>query len=173
MLEILTRKRWSAWFCGAITGVTAALATVLAGKIMGTSGTFETLASMLVSFFHLHFFGSYFTMVRLPMVSYQVIQAVGILAGAFIAALLSDSFRLRTLPDREWTDHFGSSRVKRWGSLFIGCALLEIGADIAGGCTSGLGISGTMLLSPAGVIFIIGVFSAGILTTKLLFGGRY
>jgi uncharacterized membrane protein YedE/YeeE len=77
------------------------------------------------------------------------------------------------LPDREWVEQYGSSRITRWIVLFIGCMLLEIGAGMAGGCTSGLGISGTMLLSPAGLLFIVGVFASGIIVTKLIYGGRY
>jgi uncharacterized membrane protein YedE/YeeE len=170
---VLQQQHWPAWICGAIAGIMAAIATVWAGKLMGTSGTFENLASMCVSFFNLGIAETYFSRVRPPVVSYQVIQAVGILLGAFVSALLSRSFRPRLLPDNEWVEQYGGSRVTRWAILFIGCILLEIGAGMAGGCTSGLGISGTMLLSPAGLLFIVGVFASGIVVTKLIYGGRY
>lgn len=170
---ILRRQRWPAWVCGAIVGAMAAITTVWAGKIMGTSGAFENLASMCVSFFNLGIAETYFTRVRPPVVTYQVMQAVGILLGAFISALLSGSFRARMLPDREWVEQYGTGRMTRWGTLFIGCVLLEVGAGMAGGCTSGLGISGTMFLSPAGPLFIAGVFASGTVTVKLIYGGRY
>jgi uncharacterized protein len=37
---------------------------------------------------------------------------------------------------------------------------LEYAAGIAGGCTSGLAISGGMLLAPAAFLFIMGMFAS-------------
>ena len=45
---------------------------------------------------------------------------------------------------------------KRWVLAFIGAIILEFAAGIAGGCTSGLAISGGMLLAPAAFLFIMG-----------------
>ena len=53
---------------------------------------------------------------------------------------------------------------KRWGLAFIGAIILEYAAGIAGGCTSGLAISGGMLLAPAAFLFIAGMFASGIIT---------
>jgi hypothetical protein len=51
--------------------------------------------------------------------------------------------------------------------------ILEYGAGIAGGCTSGLAISGGMLLAPAAFIFIGGMFISGIFTALIVYGKRY
>jgi len=57
--------------------------------------------------------------------------------------------------------------------LFFGGILLEYGAGIAGGCTSGLAISGGVQLAPAAFLFIAGMFASGIITAMILYGKRY
>jgi uncharacterized membrane protein YedE/YeeE len=44
------------------------------------------------------------------------------------------------------------------------------GARLAGGCTSGHGISGSLQLALSGWVFFASVFVSGILTALLLFG---
>ena len=68
---------------------------------------------------------------------------------------------------------FGPQLWKRWLLLFVGAIILEYGAGIAGGCTSGLAISGGMLLAPAAFLFIAGMFVSGILTAMIVYGKRY
>jgi len=51
--------------------------------------------------------------------------------------------------------------------------VLEYAAGIAGGCTSGLAISGGMLLVPAAFLFIAGMFGSGILTALIIYRNRY
>jgi hypothetical protein len=85
----------------------------------------------------------------------------------------SKDFKFRMMPDQQWTKVFGPSKLKRWTLIFIGGIIIEYSAGIAGGCTSGLAISGTMQLSPAGLIFIVGLFVSGIIMTKILYGREY
>lgn len=54
---------------------------------------------------------------------------------------------------------------------FIGGFLLIFGARMAGGCTSGLILSGGMQLAKSGLIFEAFVFVAFILTGKLFYPG--
>ena len=51
----------------------------------------------------------------------------------------------------------------------MGAIILEYAAGIAGGCTSGLAISGGMLLAPAAFLFIAGMFASGILTALIVY----
>jgi hypothetical protein len=44
------------------------------------------------------------------------------------------------------------------------------GARLAGGCTSGHGISGSLQLALSGWVFFASVFVSGILTALMLFG---
>jgi hypothetical protein len=57
--------------------------------------------------------------------------------------------------------------------LFVGAIIVEYAAGIAGGCTSGLAISGGMLLVPAAFLFIAGMFISGIVTALIVYGKRY
>jgi hypothetical protein len=50
----------------------------------------------------------------------------------------------------------------------LGGFLIMFGARVAGGCTSGHGISGSLQLALSGWIFFIAVFAGGILAALLL-----
>jgi len=47
-----------------------------------------------------------------------------------------------------WADRFGAATVPRLAIAFIGGAVMAYGARLAGGCTSGHGISGALQLVP-------------------------
>jgi hypothetical protein len=76
-------------------------------------------------------------------------------------------------PDEQWKSIFGPQIWKRWVLAFVGAIILEYAAGIAGGCTSGLAISGGMLLAPAAYLFIAGMFASGIVTAFLIYRRRY
>ena len=68
-----------------------------------------------------------------------------------------------------WVEHFGDSTWLRLSIAFVGGILLALGARMAGGCTSGHGISGTMQLSLASWISLISFFIGGVVTAFLLY----
>ncbi|MCM1565659.1 MAG: YeeE/YedE family protein [Dehalobacter sp.] len=174
LIDALKKKRWSPWIAGGLLGVTAVACYAIAEKTLGASGGFESMASILGSSFHLSWANSiYFRLVKPPEVSFQMVQFIGMFFGALIASFYSRDLKIRMIPDQEWVQRFGPSKVKRWILIFLGGVIIEFAAGIAGGCTSGLGISGTIQLSPAGLIFIVGVFTSGILMTKILYGRNY
>src|SRR3954454_11562523 len=91
---------------------------------------------------------------------------VGILLGGFLFALIAGG------PDFHnygWlTDAFtGSSRVWIAPILVIGGVLIGFGAKVAGGCTSGNGLSGTAALSP-GSLAATGTFFATAIVVTLI-----
>ena len=83
---------------------------------------------------------------------YGVLFLVGLMAGALVSALLAGTFRVEAVPDF-WRARFGGSVVKRFAAAFLGGAVLMFGARMAGGCTSGHGLSGTMQLALSSWIF--------------------
>ncbi|WP_407308471.1 YeeE/YedE thiosulfate transporter family protein [Desulfosporosinus sp. SB140] len=172
--EKMKEKVWSPWAAGVLLGLTAVASYVLVDKTIGSSGGIESIDSILLKKFHFSLANSmYFKFQMPPVVSFQIILFFGMLLGAFVSSKWSKDFKLRTMPDQQWTQNFGPSKLKRWGLIFIGGIIIEYSAGIAGGCTSGLAISGTMQLSPAGLLFIVGLFVSGIITTKILYGGDY
>lgn len=170
----MRKKVWSPWAAGVLLGMTFIASYVIADKTVGSSGGLESLDSMIGHALHLGWANSmYFRFQMPPVISFQVILFIGMIVGAFTASKLSKDFKLRMMPDRQWKAKFGPSKAKRWVMIFIGGLLIEYAAGVAGGCTSGLAISGTMQLSPAGLIFIAGLFVSGIITTKILYGRDY
>lgn len=92
--------------------------------------------------------------------------AIGIFAGGALFALLAGG------PDFHgygWlTDAFtGSSRVWVIPILFVAGVLIGFGAKVAGGCTSGNGLSGTASLSP-GSLAATGTFFATAIVVTLV-----
>lgn len=170
----LKKKVWSPWAAGALLGITATASYALAHQTIGSSGGIESLDSILSHGLNLSWANSmYFKFIMPPVVAFQIILFVGMILGAFTASKLADDFKFRMMPDRQWREKFGPSKVKRWAMIFLGGVIIEYASGIAGGCTSGLAISGTMQLSPAGLLFIVGLFASGIITTKILYGRDY
>lgn len=170
---VLEKKTWSPYACGAVLGVVAAASLALAHERLGATGAFGTLTSLVVHALGLEkVFGVYFTAVKPPVFDPDLLLAAGMLAGAFLAARLSGDCKVRKIPEEGWTQRFGPSVAKRWVFVFVGCMLMAIGAGIAGGCTSGMGVSGTMQLSPAGLAFILGCFTVGLAAAAILFRNR-
>ena len=102
---------------------------------------------------------------------YGVLFLVGTLAGSFACALTLGRFRLEAAP-RFWRNRFGSSVVKRLVAAFASGALLMYGARLAGGCTSGHGLSGGLQLAVSSWLFLIVMFASGITASFLIFGRR-
>jgi uncharacterized membrane protein YedE/YeeE len=115
----------------------------------------------------------YFNFIMPPALSWSVVLLVGVFFGGMLGALSSKTFKLRFNDDSQWKRIFGPQAWKRWAIAFTGAIILEYGAGIAGGCTSGLAISGGMLLAPAAYLFIAAMFTSGILTTLVVYGRRY
>ena len=91
----------------------------------------------------------------------------GIIAGATAFALIAGG------PDFHgygWlTDTFsGTSGTMLVVAILLGCGLLiGLGTKIAGGCTSGNGLSGNAMLSPASLVATMTFFATAIVVTVL------
>jgi uncharacterized protein len=156
---------WSPYVAGAGLGLTVAASEALLGRPIAASGAFDKLAAYPGR--ALFPKAPYYAYVMRPEISWQVWLMVGVLLGAFASAALAGVARRRWVPDTEWTERFGRRRSVRLLVAFFGAVLVQIGADIAGGCTSGLAISGGAVLSPAAFIFMAGMFAGGIPTAWL------
>ena len=167
----ISKELWSPYVAGVLLGIVGILTVTLASKLLGASGGFENIAA---------YFGkvisptsTYFNYIMPAGITYPVILLVGIFFGGMLGAFSSGTFKFRTMDDAQWKTAYGSQPWKRWLMLFSGAILLEYAAGIAGGCTSGLAISGGMLLAPAAFLFIGGMFASGILTALVVYGKRF
>jgi len=105
-----------------------------------------------------------------PEIDWEWMLVLGIVVGAFLSSIISGSFRVEMVP-LVWEEMIGSSYIIRFLGALIGGILLGFGARMAGGCTSGHGISGTIQLALSSWLAFIFFFIGGILTAFLLYGG--
>lgn len=91
-------------------------------------------------------------------------QVIGVVMGAFIAAKLARRFRVQVDGSRT----LGTPR--RLATAFAGGLLAGLGARIAAGCTSGMGLSGAATLSIAGFTFLATFFAVGLVVSRLVRG---
>jgi hypothetical protein len=111
---------------------------------------------------------AYFSKFR-PVVDWEWMLVVGLALGAFLSSRLSGDRPVEPV-ESPWRERFGPSRPKRYLMAFLGGLILMFGARLAGGCTSGHGISGSLQLALSGWVFFASTFASGILTAFVLFG---
>lgn len=103
-----------------------------------------------------------------PKIDWEVMLISGIILGAFSSSLLSDTFELETIPAL-WKTAFGSNIIVRFSGAICGGFLIGFGARMAGGCTSGHGISGTLQLAVSSWLAFICFFGGGFITAIFLY----
>ncbi len=169
-MRVLRMKRWSPYVVGGLIGVLSWFAFVSADRPIGASTAIARTAGMAVNAVapaHVAE-NAYFTKFK-PVVDWEWMLVAGLALGAWISARLSKDTPAETV-DPLWSRRFGASRAVRYAGAFIGGVLLMFGARLAGGCTSGHGISGSLQLALSGWVFFAVVFASGITTAFLLFG---
>jgi len=174
----LSKELWSPYVAGILLGFVGILAVLLSNALLGASGAFENLAGMIGKAIAPNAFDNlYFNFVMPPGITWGVVLLVGIFFGGMVGAATSRTLKWgkkdASNSDRQWKRIFGPQTWKRWALGFVGAILLEYAAGIAGGCTSGLAISGGMLLVPAAFLFIAGMFASGIITALIIYRNRY
>jgi hypothetical protein len=173
-IQQFRKEEWSPYIAGILLGLVGILSVWLTNNTLGASGAFENLAGMIGKAAAPKAFDTmYFNFVMPPAFSLAVMLLIGIFFGGMLGALSSGTFKIRTMDDEQWKKAYGKQLWKRWLLLFLGAILLEYAAGIAGGCTSGLAISGGMLLAPSAFLFIGGMFASGIVTAMLVYGRKY
>jgi hypothetical protein len=178
ILKYINKETWSPYVAGILLGVVGVLAVWVSNSLLGASGAFENLAGMIGKAVAPSAFDNmYFNFIMPPGITWGVILLVGVFFGGLIGAATSRTLKWgkkdSANSDVQWKQIFGPQTWKRWVLGFLGAILLEYAAGIAGGCTSGLAISGGMLLVPAAFLFIAGMFGSGILTALIIYRKQY
>ncbi len=174
VVEYIRRDEWSPYIAGILLGVVGIAAVAISNSLLGASGAFESLVGIIGKAIAPSIFSNtYFNYVVPSEITWAVVLLIGIFFGGGLGALTSNTWKLRVQDDEQWKTIFGPQLWKRWLLLFIGGIILEYGAGIAGGCTSGLAISGGMLLAPSAFLFIGSMFISGIITAMIIYRGRY
>jgi hypothetical protein len=177
LLKQLQKDLWSPEVAGIGLGLVYILALWLSNRSPGVSGTFFNIAAVIGRPLTQNdptnqFFVSVFPPVTQGL-SWQFWMVAGIFIGALASVLIGGHFKLTLVPVEQWKDIFGGAVWKRWVIAFVGGVILQIGAGIAGGCTSGLALAGGVQLSPAAFLFIPGIFISGAIVQLLVYRNRY
>lgn len=170
-MNLLSKKRWSPYLAGALLGVLSWFAFLTAGVPLGVSSTFVRTAGMIESTVapdHVRD-NAYYTATKVKL-DWEWMIAAGIFIGAFLSSKLSKEAKAEPVPAL-WASRFGPSAGRRMAGAFLGGVLLIFGARLAGGCTSGHGLSGSMQMAVSGWVFFACIFISGVATAKLLFRG--
>ena len=165
----LTDKAWSPYLAGAIIGLLQIPTFLLMDTALGASSSFVTIAAHIattvdasannIKYFTSHMWGAKNW--------WQVAVVIGIALGAFISMKMSGARRQAVSPI--WQHTMGQSTLTARAPLaFLGGFIMLFGARIAGGCTSGHGISGIAQLSVGSTLAVAAMFAGGIATALLL-----
>ena len=169
MNQLIFAGSWSPYLVGALIGILSWFSFVISKKPLGTSTSYARGSARLGSIccgatvYDWKYYQKY-----KPELEWQSMLVIGIVIGSFISALLSGQFNLTFLPLTEFESILNQNILGRITSAFVGGILLGFGARLAGGCTSGHGISGAFQLSIASWISLIAFFVGGATTAFLI-----
>lgn len=160
---------WSPYWVGALIGILSWLTFYFSHKPLGASTAYAHLAGLIgkavapgktesLEYYHK----------TPPQIEWSVMLLLGIAVGAFAAAWTGGELTGYWLPPM-WEAQFGSSIPLRLLAGFLGGAFMAFGARLAGGCTSGHGISGALQLSVGSWISLVCFFLGGVPAAMLLF----
>lgn len=160
---------WSPYLVGALIGVLSWLTFYFSDKPIGASSFYAHVAG---------FTGMLFSKQRTqslayfkenpPRVGWEFVFVTTTVIGAAVAAVTGGEFVNEWIPPM-WDARFGDSMALRASIAFGGGVLMAFGARLAGGCTSGHGISGTMQLNVGSWIAVICFFIGGVAVAMPLF----
>ncbi len=160
---------WSPYLVGALIGVLSMLTFYLSDKPLGVSTAYARLAGLVGNVFSRgHTENLKYYQDKKPRIEWEVMLLFGIILGAFAAAFTGGEITAAWVPAL-WQQHFGASIALRTGVAFGGGVIMAYGARLAGGCTSGHGISGALQLSVSSWIALACFFLASVATAALLF----
>lgn len=168
-MSVLNSKAWSPYAAGIVIGLLQIPTFLLMDTALGASSSYVTVGAHLASlvdptaesvkYFASHMWGAKNW--------WQVAVVVGIAIGAFLSMRMSGARRQAVSP--AWASAAGLTTLTgRAPMAFIGGFVMLLGARIAGGCTSGHGISGMAQLSVGSTVAVAAMFAGGIATALLL-----
>lgn len=166
----LRAASWSPYAVGVGIGLLSWLVFLIVNKPLGMSteiSKFSGCATGLVTGWEAMVSQAYWTKTT-PSFGYSTVFLIFTAVGAGLSSGLGGTFRWEKVPAL-WAAHHGPGVGKRLLAAFFGGIILLYGARLAGGCTSGHGISGTLQLAVSSWVFFAVLFAAGIVTARLLF----
>jgi uncharacterized protein len=162
------RPLWPPFVAGIVLGLVLLLTYILVGNGVGASGTFARIAASI----GMHvapeatqsngYLGRMVANGASPMASWIVIEVIGLAIGALLAAVSAGRFRIQMDGARK------IGMVPRISLALLGGILSGFGSRMAAGCTSGVGLSGTAMLTIGGFVFLVAFFVVGLAISALM-----
>ena len=161
---------WSPYVVGVLIGALVLTTLALVGQKLGASSAYSETAGMigrLIAPKHIAALPYY--QKSKPMIGWTFTIVLGAILGSFLAAWTGGELTGTYLQDL-WVARFGAdSGLLRTIVALFGGALMAFGARMAGGCTSGHGISGTLQLAVSSWIAVSCFFIGGIAVAMLMY----
>lgn len=164
-----TQKAWSPYVAGVLIGLLQIPTFLLMDTALGASSSFVTVAAHIASVFDARIAETKYLASHMWGAKnwWQVAVVAGIALGAFVSMKLSGARRRTISP--VWARATGTYTLSARAPLaFVAGFIMLVGARIAGGCTSGHGISGIAQLSVGSTLAVAAMFAGGIATAMLL-----
>jgi uncharacterized protein len=98
----------------------------------------------------------------------QAALLISIFVGGWVAAVTSGRFKLRWDMGDAFRQIVTADRATMFGVLFVGGVLVGFGTRLAGGCSSGHGLSGCGRLQPVSIVATAVFFGTAVLVSFLL-----
>lgn len=175
----MKRTRWSPYLVGALIGVLSWVTFASMGKALGTSTTVVRAVGAVErvvapehadeSAYLAKYIGTRSD--PKPWFEWQFALVLMLPVGAWLAARGNRNREVEIVPDL-WRWRFGSSKVTRYAGAALGGAIMLFGARMAGGCTSGHGVSGGLQLALSSWVFIAALLAGGIATAFALYARK-
>ena len=165
----LREPAWSPYVAGVIIGLLQIPAFLLVGTALGASSSYVTVAAGLASVFDASaldnaYFAKYAESAKYY---WQLAMVVAIAFGAYMSARASGHLRQGFSPI--WQRAVGATSLWQRGAMgFAAGFIMLFGARLAGGCTSGHGLSGSAQLAISSLLVVAAMFAAGIVTARLM-----
>jgi uncharacterized membrane protein YedE/YeeE len=153
---------WNPYIAGIGLGLVLLAAFVIMGRGLGASGAMSSVVAYTTSIvapehaqnnaFYKEYLGDG---TKNPLKDWLVFEVLGAIVGGFVSGIFAGRIKK------------GISKgpnIKSFSRLIlalIGGALMGFGAKLAGGCTSGMALTGGALLSVGGWAFMLSVFAGG------------
>ena len=168
-MSMLQQRAWSPYVAGVVIGLLQIPTFLFLNTALGASSSFVTVAAHIASVVdpaaaNIKYFASHMWGAKNW---WQVAIVVGIAIGAFLSMRMSGARRQTISP--VWSRTMGIRSLGARAPLaFIGGFVMLFGARIAGGCTSGHGISGIAQLSAGSTLAVASMFAGGIVVAMLM-----
>jgi hypothetical protein len=161
---------WSPYITGGLIGVLVCFTMLLSQKPVGASAAYASLAGLAGKIVAPNYTrGLMYYRDNPPKLDWEIVFIGATVAGGFLAAWHGDELTQRWLPPF-WEVRFGEGSIGlRAVVAFVGGGLMSFGARMAGGCTSGHGISGTLQLNVASWIALVCFFVGGAIMANLMY----